>query len=157
MDYIVHQILQARILEWVTISFSRGSSQPRDRTQVSYIAGRFFQLSRQGSPRILEWAAYPFSRGSSRPRNWTGASCIAGGFFTKNCLVFSFSPKCTILWFLIYSWICNHHHDLITEHFHYSKKKLCISHYPQSLLLLDSGNHLSTFCLCGFADSRHFL
>ena len=35
-------ILQARILEWVSVPFSRGSSQPRDRTQVSCIAGRFF-------------------------------------------------------------------------------------------------------------------
>ena len=38
----VHGILQARILEWVAISFSRGSSQPRDQTRVSCIAGRFF-------------------------------------------------------------------------------------------------------------------
>ena len=37
-------ILQARILEWVAISFSRGSSQPRDRTPVSCIAGRRFTL-----------------------------------------------------------------------------------------------------------------
>ena len=37
----VHRILQARILEWVTIPFSRESSQPRDRTQVSRVAGRF--------------------------------------------------------------------------------------------------------------------
>ena len=37
-----HGILQARILEWVAFLFSRGSSQPRDRTQVSSIAGRFF-------------------------------------------------------------------------------------------------------------------
>ena len=36
----VHGILQARILEWVAISFSRGSSRPRDRTQVSCIVGR---------------------------------------------------------------------------------------------------------------------
>ena len=35
MDYIVHGILQARKLEWVTFPFSRGSSQPRDRTLVS--------------------------------------------------------------------------------------------------------------------------
>ena len=42
MDYTVHGILQARILEWVAFPFSRGSSQPRDRTQVSLIAGRFF-------------------------------------------------------------------------------------------------------------------
>ena len=38
----VHGILQARIPEWVAISFSRGSSQPRDRTQVSCIADGFF-------------------------------------------------------------------------------------------------------------------
>ena len=37
----VHGILQARILEWVTMPSSRGSSQPRDQTQVSHIAGRF--------------------------------------------------------------------------------------------------------------------
>ena len=41
-DYNVHGILQARILEWVAFPFSRGSSQPRDRTQVSSIAGGFF-------------------------------------------------------------------------------------------------------------------
>ena len=40
----VHGILQARLLEWVAISFSRGSSWPRDRTQVSCIAGRHFNL-----------------------------------------------------------------------------------------------------------------
>ena len=40
----VHGILQARILEWVAISFSKGSSQPRDRTQVSHTAGRRFNL-----------------------------------------------------------------------------------------------------------------
>ena len=40
----VHGILQARILEWVAISFSRGSSQPRDRTKVSCIAGKRFNL-----------------------------------------------------------------------------------------------------------------
>ena len=42
MDYIVHGILRARILEWVAFPFSRGSSKPRDQTQVSHIAGGFF-------------------------------------------------------------------------------------------------------------------
>ena len=42
MDYRVHGILQARILECVAFLFSRGSSQSRDRTQVSRIAGGFF-------------------------------------------------------------------------------------------------------------------
>ena len=40
----VHGILQERILEWVAISFSRGSSQPRDRTWVSCTVGRRFIL-----------------------------------------------------------------------------------------------------------------
>ena len=47
----VHGISQARILKWVATSFSRGSSQPRDRTFISCI-GRwiFLPLSHQGSP-----------------------------------------------------------------------------------------------------------
>ena len=40
----VHGILQARIVEWVNIPFSRGSSPPRGQTQVSHIAGRFFTI-----------------------------------------------------------------------------------------------------------------
>ena len=40
--YSVHGILQARILEWVAISFSKWASWPKDWTQVSYIADRFF-------------------------------------------------------------------------------------------------------------------
>ena len=42
MNYTACGILQARILKWVAFPFSRGSSQPRDRTQVSHIAGGFF-------------------------------------------------------------------------------------------------------------------
>ena len=44
-DSTVHGILQVRILEWVAFPFSRGSIQPRDRTQVSHIVGRFFTSS----------------------------------------------------------------------------------------------------------------
>ena len=44
MDYTVHGILQARILEWVAFPFSRWSFQPRDQTQVSHIEGRFFTI-----------------------------------------------------------------------------------------------------------------
>ena len=42
--YIVHGILQTRILEWVTVPFSRRSSQPRDQTQRSRNAGEFFTV-----------------------------------------------------------------------------------------------------------------
>ena len=44
MDYTVHGILQARILEWVAVLCSRGSSQPRDQTQVSCIEGGCFTV-----------------------------------------------------------------------------------------------------------------
>ena len=49
MDYSlpatsVHEVLQSEILEWGAIPFSRGSSQPRDWTQVSCIEGRFFTI-----------------------------------------------------------------------------------------------------------------
>ena len=54
MDYTVHGILQARILDWVAFPFSRGSSQLRDRTQVSCIAGRFLPAEPQGKPKITE-------------------------------------------------------------------------------------------------------
>ena len=42
MDYTVHEIFQARTLEWVTFPFSRGSSWPKNWNGVSCIAGRFF-------------------------------------------------------------------------------------------------------------------
>ena len=46
----VQEILQARILEWVAMPCSRGSSLPRDWTQVSCIAGRFFTAEPPGKP-----------------------------------------------------------------------------------------------------------
>ena len=42
LDHVAHGILQARILAWVPFPFSKGSCQPRDGTQVSLTAGRFF-------------------------------------------------------------------------------------------------------------------
>ena len=79
MDYTVHGILHARILEWVAFPFSRGSSQSRDQTRVSHTAGRFFyQLRYQGSPvikgaifmsmnpRLLRWAQLPASLNSAQ-------------------------------------------------------------------------------------------
>ena len=55
----VHGNLQARILEWVAISFSRGSSQPRDGTQVSRIAGRCFTLWATRETSSTQTAHYP--------------------------------------------------------------------------------------------------
>ena len=51
----VHGIFKARVLEWVAISFSRGSSQPRDQTWVSQVVGRrFYCLSHQGTEWLIE-------------------------------------------------------------------------------------------------------
>ena len=76
MDYTVHGILQARILEWIAFPFPRGSSQPRIQTQVSHIAGGFFTSWPQGCPRVLEWVAFLFSRQSSWPRNQTRSPAL---------------------------------------------------------------------------------
>ena len=82
--FSVHGDFPSRILEWVVMPSSKGSSQLRDWTQVSCIAvAILYHLSHQGSPRILEWVAYPFSRGFSWSRNWTRVSCTAGWFFTS--------------------------------------------------------------------------
>ena len=58
MDYTVHEVLQARILEQVAIPFSRGSSRPRDPTQVSLPHCRriLYQLSYQESPLPSYWS-----------------------------------------------------------------------------------------------------
>ena len=79
-------ILQARILEWVVMPSSRGSSQSKDWTQISglmHCRWVLYHLNHQGRPRILKWVVYPFSRGISQPRSWTRVSCIAGGLFTS--------------------------------------------------------------------------
>ena len=65
MDYLpgssIHEIFQARALKWVAISFSRGSSQPRNWTQVFFIAGRHFTLwtTREAPPHYI--ATFPYS------------------------------------------------------------------------------------------------
>ena len=57
MDHTVHGILQARILEWVVSPFSRGSSQPRNWTQVPCIAGRLFSSWAAGEAQEY-WSGY---------------------------------------------------------------------------------------------------
>ena len=85
MDYIIHGILQARILEWVAFPFFRGSFQPRDKTQVSGIAGGFFyQLSRssvQFSHSVVSDCLQPHGLQHARP------SCPspAPGVYSNSC------------------------------------------------------------------------
>ena len=96
------------MLKWAAISFSRGSSPPRDQTHISctgwWILDRSalsvcaqsyvtlcnpMDCSPQGSSvfgifqaRILDWVVTSFSRGSSPPRDWTLVTSITGRFFT---------------------------------------------------------------------------
>ena len=62
----VHGILQARILEWVAIPFSRGSSQPRDWILVSCAAGRFFTVWATREPQEY-WSGLPFPSPGNLP------------------------------------------------------------------------------------------
>ena len=106
MDYAVHGVLQARILERVAVSFSRGSSQPRSQTQESnpgllHCRRILYQLSQKGSPNFnlplnlglkapslnsgvisgsnLGACAYPMSHGTTV--TWVPGSLSAGPSF----------------------------------------------------------------------------
>ena len=73
MDYSlpgssVHGILQARILEWVAIPFSRGSSQPRDRAQVSCIAGDSLLSEPPGKPKNTGMVSLSLLQGIQQPK-----------------------------------------------------------------------------------------
>ena len=69
----VHKILQARILDWVAISFSMGSSQARNQTRVSCIAGRFFtswatrQACNAGDPGLIPGSGKAPGEGNDNP------------------------------------------------------------------------------------------
>ena len=94
MDYTVHSILQARILEWVAFPFSRESFlTQRLNPDLPHWGWILYQLNHKGSPRILEWVAYPFSSRFSWPRNWTEVSCIARGFFANWAIGEAHSPR----------------------------------------------------------------
>ena len=83
IDYTIHGILQAKILVWVAFSFSKECYQPRDRTQVSHTAGRFF-ISWATREAQEYWVGnLSFLQQISGPRNRIGISCMAGRFFTN--------------------------------------------------------------------------
>ena len=73
MDYSlsgssIHEIFQARVLEWIAISFSRGSSWPRNRTRVSCIAGRRFTVQLLSHVQIF---ATPWTAAHQAPLSFT--------------------------------------------------------------------------------------
>ena len=84
MDCIVHGILQARILEWVAIPFSRGSSQSRDWTHVSRVAGGFFTswATREAQEYWNGLSYCPPESSWPRDQTISYVSCTVGRFFT---------------------------------------------------------------------------
>ena len=115
MDYSLpgsslHGIFQARVLEWVAISFSRGSSQSKDRTRVSCIPGRCFNLWATRSNRQIWLRSAKLSRAKANrvlPRECTGHSKhplpttqektlhmdITRWSTLKSCWLYSLQPK----------------------------------------------------------------
>ena len=78
----VHGILQARILEWVAIPLSRGSSRLRDQTQVSCIEGRFFShLSHQGNPLHIKPFAF-----CTAPQSSFLSARLDSAWFMNHCI-----------------------------------------------------------------------
>ena len=66
-SFFVHEVFQARILEWVTMPSSRGSSWPRDQTHISWIsciAGQFFAIEPPGKPKLDPYLM-PYSKANS--------------------------------------------------------------------------------------------
>ena len=74
--FSVHEFLQARILEWVAIHFSRYLPNPRIEPTSLTLQADSLPGEPPGESRILEWAAYPFSRGSFQTRNWTRSPAL---------------------------------------------------------------------------------
>ena len=99
----VQRTSQARILEWVAISFSRGSSWPRNWTQVSCIAGRFFtdwttREARVLTPSIISLILMLSSVLKTRSPSWIPVLYL--GWAPKFLSPFKFS-------FVFLSWLCN--------------------------------------------------
>ena len=85
----VHGIFQARILEWIAILFSRGSSWPRDQTWVSCIAGRFFTIWATGEVRFLNFQSSfaPYKRPLQFLRSFIRKLAWNHAFLHSKCLV----------------------------------------------------------------------
>ena len=82
--YTVHGILQARILEWAAVPFSKGIFPTQGSNPcLAHCRLILYQLSQEGSPKILEWAAVPFSKGIFPIQELNRGLLHCGGFFTN--------------------------------------------------------------------------
>ena len=107
----MHGISQAKILEWVVISFSRGSSRLRDQTQVSCIAGRFFTFWATGEAfkNVSRWCQMlPGGRGGDeltevRGLNWGWKGPISFLHISFSLGMVLVTTSCTMSWTSIHS------------------------------------------------------
>ena len=133
-----HGILQARILEWVAISFSGGSFWPRDWTRVSGLAGRLYSVSHQGSPLSKMEIKYSI--------------CLLGLLFGLDEFI---HEKC-LEHCLALSWQCRY--MLLSLKFK-PKPLESLSHDPSLVSWLNDGTLKLTIwsVLSGVAGRRHWL
>ena len=154
----VRGISQVRILEWVAISFSKGSSWPRDWTQVSYIAGRFFTIWATGEALRVNpapWNQVWRPAGRGQPRNatvsaicawvshtqrlWAWCLLCASGFWV-NCQTArqSFQPSLLVTDVLVYSLLFKDSPLLVSPDakglpFFFERQGFLLNNYSQSL------------------------
>ena len=148
----VHGILQARILEWAAISFSRGSSQPRDRTQVSCIADRRFtiwatrqsrKILRQSVNRFMLWPLQGnlqclLQRRPARKTRQT-ESHVSGRALAPDTLSLQWH---SLHWFQA-SWpICKQTHPQTSPSSGSNSQRTHFPHHTQNYTLSDFRNHL---------------
>ena len=107
----VHGILQGWILEWVAFPFSRGSSQPRDQTQASHIAGGFF----------TSWATREALCGHKYSLNWNKCHKCPGMWF----LAHKVSINLGVFVFIIVLENC----PFLFFFFFYQNRKMCFNHF----------------------------
>ena len=148
----VHGIFQARILEWAAISFSRGSSQPRDRTPVSCIAdGRFTVWATRGSRKILRQSVNRFmlwplqgnlqcllQRRPARKTRQTEPH-VSGRAVAPDTLSLQWQ---SLQWFQA-SWpICKQTHPQTSPSSGSNSQRTRFPHHTQNYTLSDFRNHL---------------
>ena len=95
MDYTAHGILQARTLEWVAFPFSRGSSEPRDRTQVPTLQEDCLSAELQRKPKITRVGNLSLLQGifPTQESNWGLMHCRQILYqLSYACFPFSLNP-----------------------------------------------------------------
>ena len=142
MDNTVCGLLQDRILKWVAVPFSRGSSQPRDRTQVSHITGGFFTswATREAQE---YWSAWPIPSPADLPHpgiqlGLLHCRWILEGELKLTLQVFVLGPRLKRQWFsqrksFTWQWCKHKNRNLTTEYILWAYVSCPLTfHWPKS-------------------------